>query len=1158
MMDIPEMIKMLNKTKKLTLLDLVDINFLQQLQDIFAKTIGIACLTVDENGAITNPSNFTDFCKNHIRPNELGGKRCNECDIEGGKMALEKGKPVIYKCHAGLTHLVVPIIVGEQHIASILGGQFSLEKPDEKHFKKLAEEFGIKDVKKFIEDLKKVKIIPEENIQNASDLLFLVANSISEIANKNLELIKKNKREELTKKIIEKIRSTLEAEDVKEYFLDIVQEYFDADRCIFADYDKITNKFIPFSREKLKSPDIKSLVGVDLEQVFPEFCAKLKKGKDIIIRDLKKTLSRKSLLGYKALETLNESDAKSDYGLLVKCKDEIAGILILHFIKEKKVLSHDEFDFLKTIREHAGTALCQSELYEITKQQAQRERILGDINNHIRSSLEFEEIKHTIVNLVGAFLNADRVVIAYYDYKINNYVITKESEYRSSEDVKTFVGVDFTGMPGFAEFIRNIHFQGKDIIFNDLEQYLDENNFKNTGIETFYRNFGFISSAAVNMYYENTFLGDLVITFENKREITEDEIKFLKAVADQASVAFHQAELYQTTKQQAEKEFLIRNITETIRSTLDIDKTKQLIVDIVGKTLKADRCFISEYDKKHDKFLVVKDEYLSSNETTCYKGSDSNVEVPHFAELYKKGTPILINNKEIFFDEKNVDFEIEKKAIEKFCLFSAFIVPLYYKDELLGTMSVHYTHEYFINEDEINLIKTIANQIAIAIHQARLYKTTKELAKREKLLRSITETVRKSLNFDETKKSIVEIIGKTLNADRCFILEYNKASDKILIINEEYLSSDNILSYKGVDLNEHLPSLVAEFKKGKRLILNEAGCILNGEKVNLQGEEFEDVRRAIEKYKVNSALVFPLFYSNELLGDLVLHYVEVQHEITDDEIDFINLISDQIASALYQSKLYEKVQLQAERERISRNIIEILRSTLDKNMIEHLFVRNIGKYFNANRVFFAEFSKNENKYLPIDEQSEYLSTTEEKSFKCVDFSDKDMGGHIQPLLDKRELIIPNWERYIEKESKTPELLALYKEANVQSSYSFPVLYEGRIMGYFCIEFTHKINELMDEDINRLRSICTQAGIALYHAELYLEAQQALQSKGELIAKVKNRIKAPIVNIMETSRILSEQILEHKKQQEYLNNIINSCNQLLELTREFTDISNGLN
>lgn len=1327
---------MFNNYKEISLSDLINVDFLQKLQDNFAKTMGVASLTVDDKGPITKPSNFTNFCTNFIRASELGSKKCNECDIQGGKLAIEKGEPVIYTCHTGLTHFVVPIIVAGKHLASILGGQISLETPDEKHFKTIAKELGITDDDKYLKALGEIQVVSEEKIKTAAKLLFLVANSISEIAHKNYELFKKNQKEKISKNIIEKIRGTLDPEEIKNYFVNITQKYFDADRCIFTDYNASTGKFIPFNREKLKSQDMKSLLNVDLEEVFPEFCTKLKKGRNIIIKDLEKTLSRKRLLGYKAIKTLRESEAKSDYGLIVQYRDQIIGILIIHYIKEKRVLTHDEFDFLKYLREQAGIALYQASLYWTTKKQAEKEQILrtitnkirssldlrtikneivnqlgkflgadgvriadydysigdyivseeseyrasdkvkslvgikfkeipdftrfirdvhlngkdivfdnleiyldeknirgtgvdsfyrefgfiasaainiyygdtyiGDfvitfdkpkefsdeelsflktladqagtafyqaklyekervtaereiilrkITNKIRSSLDLEEIKHEIVNEIGRFLNADRVVVAYYDYKIDNYVITQEAEYKSSDNVRSFVGVDFTGMPGFSEYIRNTHFQGEDIIFDDLEKYLDEHNYRNTGLENFYRDFEFISSAAINIYYETTFLGNLVITFDRPKKFYDEEINFVKTLADQIGVAFHQAELYLITKQQAEKEFLLRNVSEAIRGTLDIKQTKKSIVDIMGKTLNADRCFISEYNKESNKFLVVEDEYVSSNDVTCYKGFDSNIEAPNFVELYKQDKAVLINNKEIFVDDSNKNFEIEKNAIEKFSLISAFIIPLSYQNDLLGALSIHYTKEHFINEEEITLIKTIANQVSIALYQAKLYNTTQELAKREMLLRNITETIRQSLNLDETKKRIINVIGETLKADRCFILEYNKSNDKFLIVNEEYLSSDNILAYKGVDLNKHIPNLITEFKQGKRIIINGNSSNINGEKVDFQREEFEDVKRAIEKYKVNSALIFPLFYSDEFLGDLVLHYVEVQHEIGKDDVEFLNLISSQIAMALYQSKLYEKVQLQAERERISRNIIEILRSTLDKDMIEHLFVRNIGKYFNANRVFFSEFNKKENKYLPINEKSEYLSSPSEKSLACLDLFDASFGNHFQILLNKRELLIPNWEGYIENNTKTPELIDLYKEASVKSSYSFPVLYEDRIMGYFCIEFTNKINELMDEDINRLRSICTQAGIAMYHAELYIEAQKALQDKGALIVKVQSGIKEPVENIMESSKILSEKQLERDKQKEYLNNIINSCNKLLELTKDISDIKN---
>lgn len=780
------------KENKIKLSDLVDINFLQELQDAFAKTMNVASVTIDDTGQVTKPSNLTEFCSKYIRETELGLKRCQECIFKGKKLVEEKKEPVIYTCPMGLTHFAVPIVVEGEIIASILGDQVLLENPNEEYFKNLAKELGIKEEERYMEALKKVNIVPLENIKAATRLLFIVANAISKVARKNLELIEKNKRENLLRKVIETIRS----------------------------------------------------------------------------------------------------------------------------------------------------------------------------------SIDIDFVKHEMVFKIGEFLKADRVAFADYDFAKENYFISPGNEYRSSDDVKTFIGRDFASIPGFIEAIRQVHLTGKDIIFSDLDKYIKENNLKRTGVENFYKDMGFASSMAINIYHGSTFYGNLVVTFEKKRDISEDDINLVKILADQAGTALYQAELYSTIKQKAEREALLRNIIETVRSTLDIDETKKTIVNIIGKTLNSDRCYIGEYDAQSNKFLTIRDEYLSSSEIPAYTGLNFNTELPHFAEAIKKGHHLIIRDREIFLNTDNQDFGPEKKIIEK--------------------------------------------------------------------------------------------------------------------------------------------------------------------------------------YKINSAFTFPLYYRDELLGVFSIHYVTGKNSIGDEEINFLNSIANQLAIAIYQAKLYKKLQLQAERERISRNIIEILRSTLDKEVIKHLFVKNIGKFFNANRVFFSEFNPLTNKFLTVNEQSEYLSSAEEKSFANYDWSNPYIQEHLQRLIEKMELIIPNWDEYIKTNSRNKELVSLYKDANVKSSYNFPVTYEDTIIGYFCIEFTHEIIELSIEDIGRIRSICAQAGIALHQAELYMKAQEAIISKEKVIAKVSDGITEPINDIIKNSKILSVSQLKKDDQAQYLKNIDSSCNQLLDLTK---DISN---
>ena len=424
-----------------------------------------------------------------------------------------------------------------------------------------------------------------------------------------------------------------------------------------------------------------------------------------------------------------------------------------------------------------------------------------------------------------------------------------------------------------------------------------------------------------------------------------------------------------------------------------------------------------------------------------------------------------------------------------------------------------------------------------------------EKDKIDNLYKAIMDTIRGSLDVDATRQAIVEIVGKALNADRCFIIEYDKVSDEFSVINDEYLSSNDITGYAGVDVNNDIPEFAAVLKKGKSVIIN------NKENCTQAYSQNYDIEiNASEQYNVNSAFAFPLYYLDELIGALAIHYVDKKHCVSDNEINIVNLIADQIAIVIHHAKLYKTTQILAEREKINKNIIEILRSTLDKKTIKHQFVKNIGKYFNAGRVFFSDFNSETNMYLPIDKDSEYLSSNDVRSFIGYDWSNEPVQEHIKPLIEKRELIIYDWEEYIQKNSKSKEFMTFFEGANSKSSYCIPVIYQQKLLGCFCIEFTEKVCKLSNEDINSIRNMCTQAGVALYHAELYKKAQDLAQSKTEFITKMSHNLKTPLNEITGFSEILSKSEIHHDKLIEYLDGVYSSAKQVLDLTTYIINIS----
>lgn len=720
-----------SKEKNIGLLDIVDLKFLQDFQDAFAKSTNVASIMVDDVGPITKPSNFTDFCIKYTRGSAEGYKRCNECDIKCGKMAALSKKPVIYDCHSGLTDFAVPIILNGEHIASILGGQVLTNPPDEEHFRKLAKELGINE-DEYIDAIRKIKIVAREQIEAAAQLLFVVANSISEIAHKNFELIRKKRRDDLLNKTIEIIRCSLDIEKTKKHFIDVVSEYFGADRCLFVDYDIATDKFGPFSLEKLKSTDIKSLLGISVEDNFPEFAEKLKRKKrNIIIKDLEKTLSRKKLLNYKAVDSLSKSDAKSDYGLIVQYKDQIVGILILHFIKEKRVLTSDELNFLKTLRDQVGIALYQANLLQENQQIAENESILRRVMLSSSSTFNFEQIINSIVTEAGKLFGADRCFFVETDLTTNtNLPIKDYAEYLSSSSIKSHTQV----VPEKSE-------TGVFIDLSKVQKIICVENINDIDLPESTRymlmdKLSVKSYMIVSVKYDETIYGALVLHYVDKyKKFSSNDVSIAEAMANQSANIINQVKLYDKMQKTFERERILRKIIEITRSNMDVNKVKKLVVKELGEAFKADRCYFRAYDKINDEFFAPDVEYLSSSDIKSLLNIKPNQEgLKYFSNELKKrsiGFYPVVADEEI---AKGTPLESYMKNSD---IKAEYAMPIVDSDEGFTWLVLHYSYEDpRLDDDYKKLLETIAFQVDTALKQIKLYNKTIQQIEREKAILS--------------------------------------------------------------------------------------------------------------------------------------------------------------------------------------------------------------------------------------------------------------------------------------------------------------------------------------------------------------------------------------------------------------------------------------
>lgn len=116
---------------ELTIEELKKNGTLEELQEKLSRVTGLAFLTVDFRGMpVTEMTGFTEYCR-FRRMDENYSKNCILSNVFGGATAAISNKPYIYRCHAGLVHIAVSIVIKEQFLGTLLCGQVKCKEAEE-------------------------------------------------------------------------------------------------------------------------------------------------------------------------------------------------------------------------------------------------------------------------------------------------------------------------------------------------------------------------------------------------------------------------------------------------------------------------------------------------------------------------------------------------------------------------------------------------------------------------------------------------------------------------------------------------------------------------------------------------------------------------------------------------------------------------------------------------------------------------------------------------------------------------------------------------------------------------------------------------------------------------------------------------------------------
>ncbi len=101
---------------------------------------------------------------------------------------------------------------------------------------------------------------------------------------------------------------------------------------------------------------------------------------------------------------------------------------------------------------------------------------------------------------------------------------------------------------------------------------------------------------------------------------------------------------------------------------------------------------------------------------------------------------------------------------------SQIVVPIELRGEAIGTLVVQSPSTSRLNQDQLDLIKAVAERVALSAENARLFEETTRRAERERLVSDITGRIR-SMNDPQTMiQTAIEELRKVLGASRVEVI----------------------------------------------------------------------------------------------------------------------------------------------------------------------------------------------------------------------------------------------------------------------------------------------------------------------------------------------------------------------------------------------------
>jgi two-component system sensor kinase FixL len=231
---------------------------------------------------------------------------------------------------------------------------------------------------------------------------------------------------------------------------------------------------------------------------------------------------------------------------------------------------------------------------------------------------------------------------------------------------------------------------------------------------------------------------------------------------------------------------------------------------------------------------------------------------------------------------------------------SELAVPVIRDGEVLGNLDLQSPEVSAFRDADLGYLNALADQAALALHNARLYAETQQRLREQTALREAGTIISSALDRDTVLTHIAEQMGQAIDATSAYICGYEPETAQFTVL-AEYFGPEACAREQVSDLGITYPVDDFEFLESMR-----AGRPAISQIDDPGLDDFE--RTHLQQFGAKTVLYVPLQANSEIIGFAELWESRRRREFTSEEMVLCQGIAQQAAIAFEKARLYEQAQ----------------------------------------------------------------------------------------------------------------------------------------------------------------------------------------------------------------------------------------------------------